>query len=148
VIERELTMAGSGTVRRERFAGALAQGASIAEAARKASVAERTARRWWSEPDSRSAVARLQAEGVEASAARLGALNAKALDVLDAALDDTRLSPSHYRRARLALGLLAEYRARRETERLAVLERLEADVAELRAAGRRPLRALSGSRNQ
>jgi hypothetical protein len=123
-----------GTVQRERFAEALAEGVTIVDAARRANVAERTARRWWTEPDMRADVARRQAEAVEATTARLAALSTKALDVLDVALDDVKLGPGGYRRARLALGVLAEHRARRDAERAGVLERLEADVAELRAS--------------
>lgn len=104
-----------------RLALELASGATVADAAERAGVAESTAYRRLAEPDFRREVERLRSEMVERAAAKLANGMSRAVDVLDKLLD----SPDARVRLRASVAYIAQ------TVRVREFQELERRVEEL-----------------
>ena len=72
----------------------LAAGGSIVDAARGATVDERTVRRWLEDEEFKGALAEVSGEAVRRCSRRLGRLADKGLSVLESVLDDPKAAPS------------------------------------------------------
>lgn len=110
--------------RQARAIAALLQARNLAEAAHMAGVSGKTLARWMAEPAFRAALLDAEGQAIDAATRRLVALQAGALDVLEAVLSDTSAAPGvRLRAVQAVLDNLVRLRELRSIEeRLAALE--------------------------
>lgn len=122
-------MAGSGQKtpnKRAQLVEHLLSGETVVSAARLAGVAERTARRWVSEPDFRAQVRQAEGQALDTVSRRLVSMSGQALDALESVLNVPEGRNQNVRRlaAVAVLELLLKWREVVDfEERLAQLER-------------------------
>lgn len=112
---------------------------SVAEAAQRARVGERTLYRWLADPAFRAALSAAEGDLLDAATRRLLALQEDAIGAFEAVLRDAHAAPSaRLRAAQAVLDYLLKLRELRDVEqRLTALEQAVEQQAAHRRAGHR-----------
>jgi len=128
------------TPTQRRFLAALLVSRTVSEAIRKANVSERSAWRWMKDEAFRAALVEAEGQVLDAAMRRLLAMQATAIDALEAALTDPQARQSDKIRAvELALSHILRLRAATTLEER--LNELEQRIEEVRNDPGKPIEA-------